>query len=384
MPRLQTVDDDFSADVFSSLGMGDDDFKSDLTDDELAQTPADDDFDSKNNLRQADDSDEALAGLINREEPAPTPTAKQQTPTPTPTPTPAPQQQTPLANQKIPHTAIGFDAKGNVIDKRTNRILAASGGEARLYMDKQKLTQQVEALAPRVTELEGGITKAVEIARGYKAELERRDANLRELGLSVQEQHEAHTLYARSKTDPKGVVKEILTKAQIAGIDISDIIGNRNGGGFDPSVLARSISSEIDAKLKPVIDANQRQTQTEAQQKQLAEQREQTRRYVTEFLEANPQAALNWEAIKTVMSNPLNRGMSLREAWMQVQLDNQSFSQRPAAPAPTNPAPGATRPNGQTALNATTPRPKQPQMYAEPTDDYSAIANAVLDEAGIK
>lgn len=364
-PREQISNEDAN-DIFKSLGLDDDDFKSELSDDELAQAPADDgdDFDSKS------EEDTDFASL---EEPTP------------PVAPPTPPEKSPveeLEKQPIPSTAVGFDARGNVIDKRTNRVLARAGAESRLYMDKQKLKDQVAALAPRVGELEDGVRKAVEIARGYRSQLEAFEQRDREFGLQPEQRVEAMRMYAMSEKDPVSFFKEVLTRAQLRGIDLTSL-GLKNGsGGLDASALARQLSSDVDAKLKPLLadtQLRQQQAKTEDEAKQ---RRVEIDNHVRSFFQTTPDAVPHWQEIKAVLANPLNRGISLREAWLQVQVDQRSTLTQ----SQPNPDKGAARPQGQnspTGVVATTTKKPQPK-YAEPSESFDDIIKGVMAEHGIK
>ena len=276
----------------------------------------------------------------------------------------------------LPPTAeVHADHKGNLVNEY-GQIVARSGKEARLYQDLHKTKGQAQTLQGQLQDVSGRLRKAVEIGQGLHRELEsvRAQQNaVKQFGLEQGEVLTAFRLFKELRDNPREALKNILTRAQTNGINITEL-GLQ--GGVDPKSLVDMIKQEIGTAVNPLKE------RTEAERRQaLQRQQEQTRlgqiqTEVDGFFNQNPEAKQYLPVFtQTLQQFP---GMTLGEVWARIQLH---FAQNPQSR------------RGQNGQPQNSPRRSLPQGRGAPanggatdlapvTDSYDAIVKDALSKAG--
>jgi hypothetical protein len=129
---------------------------------------------------------------------------------------------------------------------------------------------------------------------------------------------EAAQYYKQSQTDPIGVLKNLLTRASLNGIDISQL--GVPGGSFDPKGIADMVRREIQQNIAPVQQyANVQQERQQAQEVQ-SQYLRQAETQVNSFFQGTPEAVPYMHIFHAVLSQPQFQNMSLGAIWDKVQL----------------------------------------------------------------
>lgn len=371
-----------------------------LTDEELApQSTGDDDLPSDDGDLGDDlpDSDPREVNGYDRDY---EPEIQRQQPQRQPQRPTQPQPQDPLRARSMqfdPRADFRRDQKGNLVDPRTGEIIARAGSEARIYQRIHKqATDYIRGASGRIQghleQERQKLSRAVEIglefekqAAATKQQLDRINA----FELNQDQLLEAGQLYKQAQSDPVGVLKQLLTRAALNGIDISQL-------GFDSQNLdAKSIldmvRQEIGKGVKPVQDyAAQRQQETQnqqVQQKYLDEAKEQ----VEGFFQQTPAAVPFMNIFHAVLSQPQFQQMSLASIWDKLQLHlmrkgidpfNPQQQQRQQRPQTRDTRPSRSLPNGRgMAPGGNDSGGRQPNAgVAHPSKSYDAIIRELLAE----
>lgn len=276
------------------------------------------------------------------------------------------------------------DQRGNIIDPKTGQVVAKAGAEARLYMDGRKAKMDAYQAGVQNQQLRGYVQQAVGFINQYKAQLDgMREANSHSerLGVTPQETMQAVEFVSRLKKggpDAIGAIKEILTRAAAAGIDVASL--GAGGSAIDVKSLVDGIRAEF-APIRQDIDAQkasvQRQREQEAQQEQ---QWNKAAEVTLNFFQNAPEAVPYAKVIEAGLRDPRFRGWTIREVWQHIQLHlakngaNGSGSNESSHRSGSEPIPrGGRIPSGAT-YDALRPAPVNMR--------FEDLVNEVLDQAG--
>lgn len=296
-----------------------------------------------------------------------------------------------------PRADFRRDAKGNLVDPRSGEIIARAGSEARIYQRIHKqATDYIRGASTRIqghlAEERGKLNRAIEIGLDFEKQANEAKSQLQKLN-AFELQHdqliEAGQLYKQAQSDPVGVLKHLLTRAALNGIDISQL-------GFDSNQLdSRSIldtvRQEIAKGVKPVQDyAAQRQQETEKTQ---VEQRylDEAKTQVEGFFKSTPAAVPFMSIFHAVLSQPQFQQMSLPAIWDKLQLHLMRKGIDPYNPQPQqrqqrqdtrDNRPSRSLPNGRSMAPGGNDRGGRQQNagVAHPSKSYDAIIREILAE----
>jgi len=204
-------------------------------------------------------------------------------------------------DQPVPDTFqhLDEDQHGNLLYK--GKVLVPRG-KARSVFDKlrrdhkQAITQGAN-MARQLQEIAVHTRKLLSDHKTLKEQRQYHES----VGLSDQENREAIELYAMGKTDPKGAIRRILTKAHLGGTDLSDL---GVSGPLDANEIARAAIAQHEAQQKttsPVVDEETVRANAEAKA----------------FLDLNPQAMPYVQHIAEA-KNQFPQ-MTLQQIWNEIQ-----------------------------------------------------------------
>jgi hypothetical protein len=273
-----------------------------------------------------------------------------------------------------------FDKRGNILNAQ-GQIVASSGREARLYTNFQKLQAKTEGYQRELDAAGGRLNQAIQLAERINGELsafKAQQKQMTDLGMKPEDQLAAMQLYSKLRRDPSGTIQGLLTRAAAQGINI-------NGGGNpqQPNQLngfADILNEQFSKGFKPLTDWVQSQQQRDQQQNEQAQKVEAARREFESFFNLNPDA--NTPRYRKVIesllqsNDPSIKSMSLSEMWSRIQLQEMRLNGngRPAQNGRGN----RRLPNGRQM-----PPSRNRTQTAPPNQDYGAILNEILDEAGV-
>jgi hypothetical protein len=295
-----------------------------------------------------------------------------------------------------PRASFRQDKKGNLVDSRTGEIIARSGSEARIYQRVHKQASDYIRAATgniqnQMQQERGKLNRAVEIGLAFEKELSDLKTTFKQLNayeIPKEGLLEAAAYYKQAQTDPVGVLKSLLTRAALSGIDIQQL--GLDNKAIDPAALVQQIRKEIQQGIAPVQQytaqqiRERQQQQTDAQYLQVAE------RQVNTFFGRTPEAVPYTHVFHAVLSQPRFQNMSLGEIWDKVQLHlirngidprvPPSRSQRQRLSGnPNGHAPSRSLPNGQGMAPSGNDRSgRGPAGPAHPSMSYDAIIREVL------
>lgn len=315
-------------------------------------------------------------------------------------PTPQRPQQDPLRAQPLkfdPRADFRRDQKGNLVDPRTGEVIARAGSEARIYQRIHKqATEYIRGASQRIqghlAQESEKLNRAVEIGLGFEKELNDARQQLQRVNafeLQPDQLLEAGQLYKQAQTDPVGVLKHLLTRAALNGIDIQQL--GFDSQNLDSKSILDLVRSEIAKGVKPVQDyASQRQQET--QQTQVQQQYlDQARTQVEGFFKSTPAAVPFMNIFHAVLSQPQFQQMSLSAIWDKLQLHLMRKGIDPFNPQPqqrqqrqqTRGGNGQSRslPSGQGMPPGSNDRGRQQNAgVAHPSKSYDAIIREILAE----
>lgn len=230
------------------------------------------------------------------------------------------------ALQFDPRATFRQDQKGNLVDTRTGEIIARAGSEARIYQRVHKQASDYIRAANgniqnAISAERAKVQRAVEIGLGFEKELSSLKGFVNQINaheLQKDQLLEAAAYYKQAQTDPVGVLRNLLTRAALSGIDISQLGMDKNN--LDPKSIVDMVRKEIQAGIQPVQQFT-RQQQAERQTKETESQYlQQAERQVNDFFGSTPQAVPYTHVFHAVLSQPRFQNMSLGEIWDKVQL----------------------------------------------------------------
>jgi hypothetical protein len=373
-----------------------------LTDEELSpQSTGDDDLPSDDGDFGDDlPSDDRQQGNLNGEDYEPEIQRQQPAQRQPQRPTPQ-QQQDPLRARSMqfdPRADFRRDQKGNLVDPRTGEIIARAGSEARIYQRIHKqATDYIRGASGRIQghleQERGKLNRAVEIGLDFERQAAEAKAQLAKINayeLPPDQLLEAGQLYKQAQTDPVGVLKSLLTRAALSGIDITQL--GFDGGNLDSKSILDTVRQEIAKGVKPVQDfAAQRQQETErtkVEQRYLDEAKTQ----VEGFFQSTPAALPFMNIFHAVLSQPQFQTMSLGAIWDKLQLHlmrkgidpfNPQQPQRQQQRQQTRGNhPSRSLPNGRGMAPGGNDRGNGTQNagVAHPSKSYDAIIREILAE----
>lgn len=292
------------------------------------------------------------------------------------------QQQQPQRQQqqeRFPASAyVQPNARGDLVDSRSGQVVARAGREARLYQHAVNTTRQLTAAGTQLqalrTDLTSRLTKAVDIGRDLYTRIEKYQAQekqIKDLGVSPQEQLEALQIVAMGKTNPIGAIKMLLTRAAAAGIDLTQL--GLQGGG-DMASLATMLRQEIKQNMQPLHERTEAEKRQEEQRRQQEQGVTEARTHVNNFFARNPDAKQFLPVIDAVLQQHPEH--SLDEVWARIQLGVERNARLRG------------RQNPRQFRGAPSGRPRMPSAaksrMAPVNQSYEAIARDVLEGAGIR
>lgn len=383
-----------------------------LTDEDLApQSTGDDDFSDTDGDFGDDSSDsdyDQNARVSHTEEFEPPSQRQQQRQPQQREPQQRQQQQRPDPLQQNtlrfdPRASFRQDKKGNLVDNRTGEIIARAGSEARIYQRVHKQASDYIQAATRNIQNQMNterqkVNRAVEIGLGFEKALGEARQQLQALNalqLPQDQLIEAAQYYKQAQTDPLGVLKNLLTRASLSGIDIAQL--GVSGGGFDPKGIADMVKREVTAAIGPVTQYTKGQQERQEQQQVETQYLQQAERQVNSFFNETPEAVPYMHIFHAVLSQPQFQQMSLGAIWDKVQLHlmrngvdprrppSRSQRQRLSGTREQQQQPPRSLPNGQGMAPAGSDRNAQRNAGpAHPNMSYDAIIREVLGNAGVR
>lgn len=285
------------------------------------------------------------------------------------------QERQPRQQQRpIPQSAeVRPDGKGNLVDAQ-GRMVARKGPESRFYMGMHRARQETANVTKRYNTAQANLERAVQIGQEINKELtevKKRYATIDALGLNPTEQLEAAQMYARGKTQPVELLKDLLTRAVARGIDITQL--GLQPGAVDPSSLLAMIERTIDQKMNPLKERSAADDRQRQENERLTAEQNAARQHVEDFFDSTPEARPFVRVFREALQHPKFRGWSLREIWLQIQLSNRE--RREARPRPGNP--GIPRGRGSEQ-----PARSNGNDMAPPDASYDDIVDIALKESG--
>lgn len=237
------------------------------------------------------------------------------------------------------------DRYHNLVDDK-GQIIAKAGSQREVFeKTKKRLLKEREQHTATRNHLQSVAQAGNELLERYKALRQTADY-YKTIGLSEAEAKEALDLHARFKTDPKGALRYVLTKVQLAGNDLTDI-------GVSGPLDARAIADEAIRKFqssqpKPTAKTPEQEVQEVAQQ----------------FLKDFPDAAQHIPAIAAAKQKFPQ--MTLHQIWLQYQLHQLKKQLSTATGAVAGKPKGSSPP--VKPHNGTTRDPKRRGLDLSPRD----------------
>jgi hypothetical protein len=307
------------------------------------------------------------------------------------------QQPDPLRQNTLkfdPRAQFRQDKKGNLIDPKTGEIIARAGSEARIYQRVHKqASDYIRAATGNIQNAmqteRGKLERAVQIGLGYEKELSELRQTFNQINaheLDKTELLEAAAYFRQAKTDPVGVLKNLLTRAAVSGIDITQL--GMDGSTFDAKSLVEMVRKEINQGVEPVRQLADRQNQVREQRETQAQYLQQAERQVTSFFNNVKEATPYTHIFHAVLQQPQFQHMSLGEIWDKIQLhlirngvdprnppsrsQRQRLNGNPRAPSRSPPNGQGMAPRGGDGGGKSNAGPAHPSM------SYDAIIREVL------
>jgi hypothetical protein len=311
-------------------------------------------------------------------------------------PTAQPARRDPLREPPLrfdPSATFVQNKRGDLVDARTKEVIARAGSEARIYQRVHKeasdyVQKAVNGFRGQMMSERGKLERAVELGLGFERQASELKGTLNQINahqLDTDQLLEAAQYYKQAQTDPIGVLKNLLTRAAIMGVDVSQL--GVPGATSDMSAVVDMVRREIQAGLGPVNQyTNQRQQEQQDRNVQQQYMR-QAERQVGEFFARTPEAGPYTHVFHAVLSQPQFRNMTLGQIWDKLQLHlirsgvDPRTGQRQRSAQPTN---GSTRtqrslPNGRGMAPSGSDRGRPGNAGpAHPGMSYDAIIREIL------
>lgn len=310
-------------------------------------------------------------------------------------------RQDPLKQNSLrfdPRATFRQDQKGNLIDTKTGELIARAGSEARIYQRVHKQASEYIRAATgnvqnQMQQERGKLNRAVEIGLGFEKELSELKGYVGQLNayeLPKEGLLEAAGLYKQAQTDPVGVLKNLLTRAALSGIDISQL-GLDPNSGMDARTMMEMMRKEMQSAVKPVADFTTQQQKAQETKQVESQYLQQAERQVNDFFGRTKEAIPFTPIFHAVLQQPRFQHMSLGEIWDKIQLhlmrsgvdprQAPSRSQRQRLNG-TREQPSRSLPNGQgMAPRGSDGNGRSNAGPAHPSMSYDAIIREVLGGA---
>jgi hypothetical protein len=296
-----------------------------------------------------------------------------------------------------PRATFRQDQKGNLVDTRTGEVIARAGSEARIYQRVHKqASDYIRAATGNIqNQMQGErqkLSRAVEIGLGFEKELSELKATFNQINafeLPKEGLIEAAQYYKQAQTDPVGVLKNLLTRAALSGIDISQL--GMDPQGLDPKTLVEQIRKEVQQGMAPVQEYTAQQQQERQTQQTESQYLQQAERQVSDFFGRTKEAIPFTHIFHAVLQQPRFQHMSLGEIWDKIQLHLMRNGVDPRKPpsrtqrqrlSGTRGAPSRSLPSGQgMAPSGGDMGGRSNAGPAHPSMSYDAIIREVLGTA---
>jgi hypothetical protein len=295
-----------------------------------------------------------------------------------------------------PRASFRQDKKGNLIDARTGEIIARAGSEARIYQRVHKQASDYIQAATRniqntMQAERGKLERAVEIGLGFEKSLAEARASLQRMNafeLNQDQLVEAAQYYKQAQSDPIGVLKNLLTRAQLSGIDITQL--GVPGASFDAKGIVDMVRREINSGLAPIQKYATGQQEQQEQQQVQSRYLQQAEKEVSQFFTQTPEAVPYTHIFHAVLSQPQFQQMSLGAIWDKLQLHLMRNGVNPNRPPSRSQRqrlsgtrePPRSLPNGQGMAPSGSDRSARDNAGpAHPSMSYDAIIREVLGNA---
>jgi hypothetical protein len=239
------------------------------------------------------------------------------------------EQRDPLKQNALkfdPRSTFRQDKKGNLVDTRTGEIIARAGSEARIYQRVHKqASDYIRAATGNIqNQMQGErakLNRAVEIGLGFEKELSQLKNYVGQINafeLPKEGLIEAAQYYKQAQSDPVGVLKSLLTRAALSGIDISQLGMDPNG--VDPRTMMEMVRKEIQAGIRPVAEYTTTQQRAQEDKQVESQYLQQAERQVNDFFGRTKEAVPYTHIFHAVLQQPRFQNMSLGEIWDKIQL----------------------------------------------------------------
>ena len=310
------------------------------------------------------------------------------------------QPQDPLRSKSMqfdPRADFRRDQKGNLVDPRTGEIIARAGSEARIYQRIHKqATDYIRGASQRIQghleQERGKLNRAIEIGLDFERqanEVKQQLTRINAFELQPDQLLEAGQLYKQAQTDPVGVLKSLLTRAALNGIDITQL--GFDGGNLDSKSILEVVRAEIAKGVRPVQDYAAQRTK-ENQDRQVEQQYiDEAKTQVETFFKDTPAAMPFIGIFNAVLSQPQFQQMSLGAIWDKLQLHLMRSGIDPNNPQPsqrqqrqqtreTHPSRSLPSGRGMTPGGIDRGTTRSNAGVAHPSKSYDAIIREILAE----
>lgn len=283
----------------------------------------------------------------------------------------------------------------NIVDLK-GKILAKAGNERRLWQKMTNAERNLVASDTKTKQFAGMVERAIGVGRELKTQLDAANGHINGINqfkLTPPEMTQAMEVFAQIKANPAEGLKKLLTTLAINGINMESL-GIQGAGGLDVATLVSELRKEIRSSTAPLAAATQRQTE---QDRVASENKANYDRIVNEtnnFFNVNSDAVPYAKTFEALLKDPRNKGMTLNEAWLKIQLHlernpGQKITSNPANNARRSgnrtqrrvPPSGRNRPNGEFNSNSSGDANDAP---APLNQTYKEILNGILDEQGVR
>jgi hypothetical protein len=294
-----------------------------------------------------------------------------------------------------PRATFRQDQKGNLIDTRSGELIARAGSEARIYQRVHKqASDYIRAATGNIQNQmqaeRSKLNRAVEIGLGFEKELSDLKGYVNQINafeLPKEGLIEAAQYYKQAQTDPVGVLKQLLTRAALSGIDISQL--GMDPKGVDPAAMMEMVRREVQQGIRPVAEFTTQQQKAQQEKQVESQYLRQAETLVNDFFGKTREAIPFTHIFHAVLQQPRFQHMSLGEIWDKIQLhlmrngvdprqapsraQRQRLSgTRDGAPSRSLPSGQGMAPSGGDVGRGTNAGPAHPSM------SYDAIIREVL------
>lgn len=220
---------------------------------------------------------------------------------------------------------LTFDKQGNVVGK-DGKILARAGGERRHFENAHNARIALVTEQANHQNTYGRLQQAIGIGEQLGKQLQEAHEKLKiqsavasQLGLNEQEHLEALQLFAEGKKDPTTTLKKLLTRAATRGIDLTQL--GLQASGVDPSSLMDMVREEIRKGTQPVLDVERQRTESERQRQEQEENTRRSQAEVEDHFRQNPDMIPYAQVYHRILSDQRFRGMTLNEVMLRIKMN---------------------------------------------------------------